>query len=81
MKIRGTDTRALSINLDANTVLHIAVRRNDGNIVVMTECCQVCSMNVHEFETVDDLCKFYHINNSDLQDSINRVIDFIDNDL
>lgn len=80
MLFNNVDIHAIDINLDGFTTLHIAERRVDGMIVVMAECCrQFC--DVRKFANVADVCAHYSINNSDLRDTISRIIDAIDGKL
>ena len=80
MNINGNHISAISIRLDSFTVLHIAEKRVNNSIVVMAECCRQCCDN-RAFDKVSEICEFYHIHNSDLQDSIARIIDFVDGNL
>ena len=80
MLFNNVDIHAIDINLDGFTTLHIAERRVDGMIVVMAECCrQFC--DVRKFANVADVYAHYSINNSDLRDTISRIIDAIDGKL
>ena len=78
MKINNE--HAIDIRLDVLTDLHIAEHRIDGMIVTMAECCRQCCETC-SFSNVGELCDHYHINNSDLRDSICRIVDFIDGKL
>ena len=80
MLFNNVDIHAIDVVLDQFTTLHIAEKRVGGNIMVVAECCrQFCEAT--GFSTTDELCDHYHISNSDLRDTIARIIDFIDGNL
>ncbi len=80
MLFNNVDIHAIDINLDGFTTLHIAERRVDGMIMVMAECCRQF-WDVRKFANVADVCAHYSINNSDMRDTISRIIDAIDGKL
>ena len=80
MLFNNEQIHAIDVIIDNFTTLHIAEKRVGSNIMVVAECCrQFCEDR--SFNNVGELCDHYHINNSDLRDSILRIIDFIDGKL
>jgi len=78
MKINNE--HAIDIRLDFLTDLHIAEHRIDGMIVTMAECCRSCC-ETRSFSNAEEICEHYHIGNSDMRDTISRVVDAIDGKL
>ena len=80
MLFNNVDIHAIDVVLDQFTTLHIAEKRVGGDIMVVAECCrQFCE--AAGFNNVGELCDHYHIGNSDMRDTISRIIDFINGKL
>ena len=77
MDINGNHEHMIDVRLDGFTTLHIAERRINNVIMVVAECCRQFQ-DVRSFNNVEEICEHYHINNSDMRDSIARIVDFID---
>ena len=80
MLFNNDHIHAIDVAIDNFTTLHIAEERVGGNIMVVAECCRQFCQTL-SFNNVGELCDHYHINNSDLRDSICRIVDFIDGKL
>jgi len=80
MDINGNHEHTIDARLDQFTVLHIAEHRIDGCVAIVAEFCRQFQ-DTHSFSNAEEICKHYHINNSDLRDVISRIVDFIDGKL
>lgn len=80
MIINGTHFNTYTIRLDVNTVLHIAEKRQDHKLVCQAKFCQR-NAELCTFYTANEIFEHYYVTKCELQDSILRVIDFIDGKL
>ena len=80
MVINGTHFCDYTIRLDENTVLNIAEKRQDGKLICQAEFCQK-DAELCNFYTANEIFEHYCISKCELQDSITRMIDFIDGKL
>lgn len=69
-----------SLRLDENTVLYINRNRQDGKLICQAEFCQK-DAKLCNFYTANEIFEHYCISKCELQDSITRMIDFIDGKL
>ena len=68
------------IRLDEDTVLYIARERQDSKLVCQAEFYQQ-EAELCNFYTANDIFEHYYVSKCELQDSILRIIDFIDGKL
>jgi hypothetical protein len=68
------------IRLDENTVLNIARERQYGKLACQAEFCQK-EAELCNFYTANEIFEHYYVTKCELQDSILRIIDFIDGKL
>ena len=69
------------IRLDENTVLYIARERQDSKLVCQAEFCLNSDAKLRNFYTANEIFEHYYVSKCELQDSILRMIDFIDGKL
>lgn len=70
-----------SLNLDENTVLYMKRNRQDGKLVCQANFSFGGDGKLCNFYTANEIFEHYCISKCELQDSITRMIDFIDGKL
>ena len=69
------------IRLDENTVLYIVGERQDGKLICQANFSSGGDGKRCNFYTANDIFEHYYVSKCELQDSILRIIDFIDGKL